>query len=317
MSIFDRNKKPRLKSESYYEDESENIVKKYLKFPVFVTVALLLVLLIIIISMFVVNHNNNAFVMFNRASSKAFDSGSFHYSVDAGINGTSYMQYEGDMEFDLNSQVMNSVYHAVYENYEYDSVVYSKGANAYRGNFYGGKWSVDDYSKKTLDFFDFYRDYRKGDFDAGAAVRFADCNDIFNAKQLEESVDNIFSQLSGARNMKTVMGQEISVVDGETTVVFTPQLEEVFAVVVSEVGSAFSSADAYADFKESVENSQEKLSSAQMTISYTIGTEGYLADFSLNFTVDNNTYFIIAELSQFGEAEVVIPQDFLTAANIG
>ncbi len=315
MSIFDRNKKPRLKSESYYDDANENRVKRYLKFPVFVGAALLLVVLIIVF-MFVVNHNNNAFVMLNKASVRAFDSGSFHYSVDAGINGTSYMQYEGDMEFDLNAQVMNSNYHAVYENYEYDSVVYSKGANAYRGNLYKGKWSVDDYSDKMLDFFDFYRDYRKGDFDAGAAVRFTDSNDVFNAQQLKESVNDIFSQLSSTRNMNTVMGQEIKALDGETTVIFTPQLKEVFDLVVSEIGSAFSGADAYAAFKESVENSEEKLSLAQMTMSYTISREGYLTDFSLNYTVDNNTYFIIAKLSEFGEAEVVIPQDFLTAANM-
>ncbi len=315
MSIFDRNKKPRLKSESYYEEETESRAKQLLKFPVFVCVAFALVVLVIVF-IFVVNNNNNSFVLLNKASVKAFDSGSFHYSVDAGINGTSYMQYDGDMEFDLDSQVINSVYHAVYENYEYDAVVCGNGANAYRGNFYKGKWSVDDYSEKMLDFFDFYRDYRKGDFDAGAAVRFTDSNDIFNAQQLEESVNDIFSQLSNTRNMNTVMGQEVRVENGETTVVFTPDIKEILDLVVSEIGSAFSGADAYAEFKESVENSEEKLSSAQMTMSYTVNRDGYLTDLSFNYTVDHNTYFIIAKLSDFSQTEVVVPQDFLTAADI-
>ncbi|MBQ2972625.1 MAG: hypothetical protein IJE16_08800 [Ruminococcus sp.] len=316
MSIFDRNKRPRLKSESYYEDESENRVKQYLKFPVFVGAALVLVVLIIVF-MFIVNHNNNAFAMLNKASVKAFDCGSFHYRVDAGMNGTSYMQYEGDMEFDLNTRIMNSSYHAVYENYEYDAVVYGQGATAYRGNFYKGKWSVDDYSEKMLDFFDFYRDYRKGDFDAGAAVRFTDSNDVFNAQQLGEAMNDIFSQLSKSYNMNTVMGQEIKVENGETTVTFKPQMKEVFDLVVSEIGSAFSGADAYAAFKESVENSEENLFTAQLTMSYTINKEGYLTDLSLIYTVNHNTYFVVAELSEFSNTQVVIPQDFLVAANIG
>ena len=185
MSIFDHvlkiKKKPLPKSERFYEEEEESVIKKYLRFPVFVGLGLVLVAFVIIL-MFLFNHNNNALAMFNKASSNVFESGSFHYDVCAGVNGTTYMQYKGDMEFDLDKQLMNSSYHAVYEDYEYDAVVYGSGTQSHRGNYYGGKWSVEDYSEKALDFFDFYKDYRKGEFDAGAMLRFTDSSDVFNAQ---------------------------------------------------------------------------------------------------------------------------------------
>lgn len=315
MSLFSKKSQPLPKSERYYEDEPENRFKQYLRFPVFVTVALVLVVAIII-SIFAINRNNNAFVMFNKAVANNFDCGSFKYDVDAGINGMIYMKYDGEMEFDLQSQKLKSVYHAAYENYEYDAVVYGEDVTAYRGNYYGGKWSVEDYSEKALDFYDFYRDYRKGDFDAGAAVRFTDTTDVFNPQQLGESVERIFRELSKPGNMKNIMCQDIKIDDTSTTVTFKPQLEEVFYLISANIGSAFSSADEYAEFKANVENSTINLSSADLTITYVVDDNGYLSDFSLSYSIGSNTYFIQAKFSEFEEAKVEIPEGFLKAANI-
>ncbi len=313
--IADKNKRPLPKSERYYEDEPENKLQPYVKFSVFIAVALVVVLGAVTV-IFAVNHNNNALAMFNKASSNNFDCGSFSYDVSVGINGERYMHYDGSMEFDLDKQIMNSFYHATYEDYEYDAVVYGEGVKSSRGNFYGGKWSVDDYSEKALDFFDFYRDYRKGDFDAGAMMRFTNTNDKFNATQLELAFEDIIKELSKGKNMRSVMHQEIVAENGYTTVSFTPELDTVFYIITSEIGSAFASADDFNSFKESVEASTKSLSEAQLILTYTINAEGYLTQCSLDYTVGDKSYFIDASFSEFENAKVEIPEDFFTVAHI-
>lgn len=313
--LFSKKSRPLPKSERYYEEEDDNRFNKYLRFPVFVAVSIVLVVAIII-AMFALNYSNNTFVMFNKAVSNNFDCGSFKYDIKVGINGTAYMNYDGEMEFDLQSQRIRSSYHAVYEGYEYDAVIFGDGVTAYRGNYYGGKWSVDDYSEKALDIYDFYRDYRKGDFDAGAAVRFTDTTDVINPQQLGEAVENIYKELSRPKNMMNIMGQEIKAEDGSTTVMFKPQLKEVSDIILANIGSAFSSADEYAEFKANVENSTDNLESADLTITYVIDDNDYLSEFEFVYVINGDTYFIVADFSDFEKTQVSIPDGFLQAANL-
>lgn len=313
--IIGKNKKPLPKSERYYEDEPEDKLQSHLKFSLFIAIAVIVVLGAITV-IFAVNHSNNAFVMFNKASTNNFECGSFSYDVSVGINDETYMKYDGSMEFDLNKQAMKSSYYAMYNDYSYDAVVFGEGVESYRGNFYGGKWSVDDYSEKALDFYDFYRDYRKGNFDAGAMMRFTNTNDTFNAPQLERAFEDIMKELSKGKNMRSVMHQEIVVDDESTTVKFTPDLEEVFYLITSKIGAAFSSADDYSNFKESVELSTNNLANANMVVTYSISGDGYLTQCSLDYKIGDKSYFIDANFSDFGEAKVDIPDDFFTAADI-
>lgn len=315
LSIFEKKKKPLLKSERYYEQEEENVNKKYLKFPFFVAVGLILVVAVIVI-MFVVNIDNNPLKMFNKASAKLLDCSGFSYEVSAGKNGETYMYYQGAMELDVENQTLESSYHAVYDNYEYDATVYAKGIEAYRGNYFDGKWSVEDYSQKSLDFFDFYRDYRKGDFDAGAALRFTGMNDVFSAPNLEESFEKISKELTSPSGLNKILCSEVRTENDVTVVTFNPNVKELFGVITRNIGSAYASAKAYTEFKESVDYSADNLEKAQLTLSYTIDGNGYLTDILFNYTIGNDNYVIEVHTSDFENADAEISQGFLTAAGI-
>lgn len=313
--MFGKNKKPLIGSSGYYDEQPQSFKAKVVKFPVFVVVALVLVA-IIICSMFFVNFSNNVFKMFSKSSSQNFDCGSFDYNVTASINDVQYMTFDGAMEFDLDGQKLESAYHAVYEGYEYDAVVYGKGADAYRGNYYGGKWSVESYTDRALDFFDFYRDYRKGVFDAGAAVRFTETNSKFNAEQLRLSVEGMLDQFQKTSTLNNVLHAQITDSANGTTVTFLPEMDKVLDIYLQYIGSAYTSANAYGEFKETIENSKQNFSNTDVVLTYTISGDGYLTDITLEYTVNSDKYVIDIEMSNFKQTEAVIAEDFFVAAGI-
>ncbi len=315
MADFFRKKKPMLKSEQYYEQEQESVFSKVRKFPIFVGISVVCVLLVFAI-VFFANYSNNSLKMFVDSTSKNFDSGSFEYSVSAELNSVTYLDYEGQLEFSLGGQSFESLYHAVYEDYEYDAVVYANKGQAYRGNFYGGKWTIEDYTEKALDFFSFYKSYRKNEFDAGAFVRFTDNTDTFSAVQLEQSVNNIAKELSKQSSLENILHQKLETTDKGTTVTFTPELDKVFDVVLKYIGSAYTSANAYSEFKDVVAQSEENLKNAQTKISYTISRDGYMTDLILEHKINGDCYVVKVKMSNFSKAQVDIPQDFMTAANL-
>ena len=316
MAMFFNRKRPLLKSERYYEDETDvKSIKDFVKFPVFVAVALLLVV-VIVVSIFMVNYNNNTFVMFNKASVKNFDCGSFAYDVSATLNDKTVMSYDGAIKFDLNDRQIESVYHAVYEDYEFDAITYAEGASAVCGNYYGGKWTVDDYTDRALDFYGFYNDYRKGKFDASALIRFTQTNNMFSAGQLQTAVESIIDELTKPTNMRGIMHQQVSTVDNVTTVSYSPEMDKLFDVMISHIGPAFTSVNTFTQFKEDVENSKLNLQSTDVLLSYTIDSKGYLTDIFLSYTIDSDTFTVDVHMSDFKEAEVEIPESFYVAAGI-
>lgn len=297
------------------ENEQNALSKRIAKFPVFVVIALVIVA-IITGSIFYYNYNNNSLRMFVNSSSQVFDCGSFDYHISASINNSVCMDYTGSMEFDYKKQTLSSSYHAVYPDYEYDAVVFAENSKAYRGNYYNGKWSVSDYTSNTLDFFDFYNDYRKGRFDAGAALRFTDMTKDFNADQFEKSVNNITKKLSKPDSMKNILHQKITSTSSGTTITFTPDVEKVLSIIAEEIAPAYTSANDYLSFKNQVENSLTTQQNTQAVISYTINNDGYLTDFTFDYTVNDTNYFITCTLSNFEKAHADIPEDFFITAGI-
>ncbi len=312
---FSRGKKPLPKIVRMYEPEEESNIERYKSFPVFVGIGALVVF-IIVFAIIYFNSSNNVLKSFVDASSKNFDCSSFSYNVSTKLNGVSQMEYEGDIEFDLNGQILKSVYSADYTEYTYDTVVHCESTQSYRGNYYDGKWIVDSYSDKALDFFDFYRDYRKHEFDAGAALRFTGLNSTFSAQGFDASFDDIVNELTKPKNIDSVLCVQTVTSDKGTTVTMTPQLEQVFDIIVDEIGSAYLSANEYTQFLQTVENSRDNLHSAEAVISYTITADGYLSDILVNYTIGNDTYEINIEMSDFGVAQVDVPDSFYEAAGI-
>ena len=316
MAMFFNRKKPLLKSERYYEDEPEVIdVKKYIRFSVFVGVALVLIAAVVI-TMFAVNYKNNTFVMFNKASSKNFDCGSFSYDIAVGVNDETYMKYDGVMEFDLKDRKIESFYHAVYQGYEYDAVTYAQGDKAVRGNYFDGKWTTEDYTDRSLDFYAFYNRYRKGGFNAGAATRFTQTNRMFNSNQLRSSVEDIIDELTKPAVVRSTLHQEVLAENGQTKVTFRPEMDKVFEVIVDHIGPAYTSVNEFTQFKSSVENSVLNLQSTDVLVTYTIDEKGYLSYVYMGYEVENDNYYIEIKMDDFKEAQAEIPESFFTAAGI-
>ena len=300
-----------------YEDFYDNFTQKdkkskYLKFPVFVGAAVALVVLVFAI-IFLVNTASSSLEKFNKAVVKNFESDSFDYHISAGIDDKTLMDYEGSLVFELDTQTFESVYHATYENYEYDSVTYAHGADAFSGSYYGGKWSVENFTNKALDFFSFYRNYEKGKFDAGSAVRFTGLNNTFDAVQLQYSIENMIKELSGSYAQKHILCQSVETDENGTTITFEPKNDEVADIVLNNISSAFTSAKEFEKFKEVIEGSTDNLSKSQTVISFTISRDKYLTDIHLAHTVNGKCYKIDVKMSNFGSAEVEIPDSFMVA----
>lgn len=314
MNIFDIfNKRKQDPYDGYYDNFADkNKESKYLKFPVFVGAAVGLVVIVFII-IFLMNLSSNPMEKFNKASIRNFESGSFDYHINAGVDDKTYLDYEGALKFDLGTQMLESVYHATYEDYEYDSVTYAHGAEAFTGSYYGGKWSVEDFTTKALDFFSFYRSYEKGKFDAGSAVRFTGLNHVFDAVHLQYSVENIMKDLSGTHAQNKILCQSIKSDENGTTVTFNPKDDELADIILTNISSAFTSAKDYEKFKEVIDGSGDSLSNVQTEISYTIDRDRYLTDIRIAHTVDGKCYTIDIQMSNFGDAEVEIPDSFITA----
>ncbi len=314
MGKFFNRKKIDKGINEYYGIEEERAPKK-LKFSMLVVVALVLVFAVIA-TIFCINLNNNSFKKFHRASIKNFESSSFEYEVTAGVNGETYMSYDGALEFDLSDQILESQYHAVYTDYEYDAVSYAHKAQAYRGNYYGGKWTVEEYTEKALDFFSFYRSYKKGEFDAGALVRFTETNDVFRAVQLKNSIMATIEELSKPTALNNILHQKIENIQDGTVYTFTPEMDELTAIVTRNIASAYSSAKEYNEVKERIDESMTNLENAQTTVSYTISRDKYLTDIVIEHIVNGDRYDIKIKMINFSEAEAEIAEGFLTAVGV-
>lgn len=298
--------------EDYYDKPKQN--KNIAKFSVFVVIALLVVT-IIIGSIFYFNFKNNSLRTFVKASSNVLDCGSFEYHIAASIDGTPYMDYKGEMSFDHENRYMVSLYHADYNDYEYDAVLLAKSDVAVKGNYYGGKWTVEDYTSSAHDFMDFYNDYRNYNFNAAAAMRFLGDTKTFNSANLETAMDNIFSELSKPNNLKNVLHQHIEEKDGKTIYTFKPEMFELSQIVLEHIAPAYSSAKVYAEFKDTIFKNEDNLRNVDATLMYTIDENEYLTDVLLNYTVNGKTYTIKVELGKFTEPNPHVPEDFLVAAN--
>ena len=314
MAFFLNRRKRDKGIDEYYGMKDIKAPKK-LKFSMLVVIALVLVFAVIG-TIFCINLSNNSFKKFHRASVKNFESGSFEYTVSARLNSEAQMSYKGALEFDLNGQFLESQYHAVYSDYEYEAASYARKDQAYRGNYYGGKWTVEEYTEKVLDFFSFYRNYKRNKFDAGALVRFTETNDVFRAVQLKNSTLDTIEELTKPRNMNNMLHQTIENTEDGTVYTFTPNMDEVMEIVTRNIAPAYASAKEYSEIKERIDNSVTNLENAQTTVSYTISRDKYLTDIVIEHIINGDKYEIFIEMSNFGKSEVEISEGFLVAAGL-
>ena len=298
-----------------YENERLNFKKRITKFSVFFVCAVLIVA-IITGSMFFFNSKNNSIYMFVDSSAAVFESGSFDYKITALIDSDVCVDYEGSMEFDLDDQIMKSVYHAKYDGYEYDCVIDAEDGVGYDGIYYSGKWTVNDYTATSLDFFDFFRSYSKKSFNSPAYMRFTGDTKTFNAAEFKYAVEDIIEELSSIKNLNSVLHQDVSLQNDSTVVNFDVELDKLFNIILDRIAPAYSSANDYIQFKELIKNNQENLKNSDCKIQYVLNKDDILTNLQVDYTTNGKHYTIICEFSNFSNAQVNVPDGFYAAAQL-
>lgn len=315
MPKFLFRKRPFYDDEEDFEEQVGNLKKKVIRFPVFVIAGFVLVAVVtaIIIS---INISNNSLRVLVKSTAQTIECDGFDYHIEAKIDDVTCMDYKGQFEFDLEDRSYTSVYHATYNDYEYDNVVYVNAEKSYRGNWYGGKWNVEDYTASALDFIDFYKDFRKFRFDGPSALRFTGLTGKYNARQFGNSMNDIIKELSKSRNLNHVMHQHIENSEAGMVVTYTPDMEKVYDILIENIAPAYTNANEYLSMKEDVERNRENIRNSELYVQYKTNADGYLTNFVFDYTTNGVNYEINIELSNFNNAKPVIPDSFFVAAGI-
>ena len=243
---------------------------------------------------------------FMSASAKDFNS-SFSFEVNATENGKSVMKYTGSYEADPAKQNVKVIYDADYVTYTYTGAVSSEGNTRISGNLYDGKWRVHDCSERVLNFFDFNTDYRAGGFDSASFLRFTDLTSSFSAEELNGFMKLFKNRMDGGSPLAKV---DITSENGSKVYTYDVNLAEFFSLVRDKGAPIFFSSIDYDKFCALYELNEKTIAGSECRFVYTIDDQGWLTDMSLTLTLGEEEYAVNCTMSDFGTAEVKIPDEF-------
>ena len=311
MALFSRRRPVSVEIRNYEDDfERPSWVKEHVP-AVIVGTAVIIIAAVIGVIFFMMQKNSpiNKFVS---ASSKTTDA-SFSFRMEAKYNNNSVMRYEGDVSADDKQQRVEIIYDADMGGYEYTNVIYTKDGLSYSGNYYNGQWTVSDCSTQIRDFFDFYTDYKRGDFDAGSLLRFLNLTSEYSSLELENFWDTLNRKLS---TNNAVSNLTVSDNANSSTYTYHPDLEELFDLIIENGGPVFFNASAYNNFTETVENSRDIIKNSDLMMGFTIDAQGYLTNIQFQLETAGDRYEVSCAFENIGGADREIPDDFFTAAGI-
>lgn len=258
------------------------------------------------------NDSNNPLTRFIGASAKDLST-SFTFHITAEKDGSPVMTYAGTARFNPSSQSLSVVYDADYVDYTYRSVLCTDGEDSYKGNFYQGQWTVSDCTDRVHEFFDFFTDYRSGSFDSGAFLRFTGLNRHLYADELKSFVGKLRSRLSGDSDIATITSAEN---DGTTVCTYNISFKELLEMIRTQGASIFYTSLSYDKFVERIDRSADRIEDVRCSFTYTINASGYLSAMELSLDTGSSRYAVAFSMTDFGNAEPVIPDGFYTAAGI-
>ena len=294
-----------------YETELPYIpwIKRY---PVVaIVIAAILILSLTIGGITYFYRKSNPVSRFVSALTKDIES-SCAFDVTATYNDEQVMHYTGAVASDTRRQSLRIALDAEVTDYSYRNVVYTSGKTSYFGNYYNGQWTVSDCSPRVLDFYDFYADFRYNHFDAGAYLRFFDKTSEYNADELKKAVEKLLKQFASSNDLSNLT---ISNTEDGTVYTYTPDVYAMAKEIENRGGSVFFSADGYALYSKRVGLNEEALKDAQVRLSYTISSGGYLTDLEFSIESNGEKYELDCTMSDFG-VEPEISEDFFSAAGI-
>ena len=257
-------------------------------------------------------HNTNPMSRFISASSKALDS-SFSFNLTAEKNDETVMSFKGSMKTDLKLQNIRAEYTADYVDYSYSKVVYTDSAKTYKGVLIEDKWNIGNATERAQEYFDFYTDYRTGGFDGGSFLRFTGLNNKLYSIELNKFVRTLRDRFSTDSSLTTITVTR----DGSDTVYhYDVDLPGLMDFVRDHGAPVFYTLPDYNNFIAKLEENTENIEAASCEFSFTINTAGYLKDIDLMLDTGSDSYHIHCDLSEFGDIDPEIPDEFFEAAGL-
>lgn len=302
------------KEAELFEEEMRRERKSWLRYHM-TAIYIIGGILIAVAVFFIIKHyndSNNPMSRFISASGKDLGS-SFSFRVTAEKNGDVMMTYDGMLKTDPSAHTVTAAYNGAYSDYSYTNVIYTKGSKAYKGNLYHNQWVVGDCSEQVNEFFDFYSDYKNGDFDGGSFLRFTKLNRYLNAEEFTEFMDTVRSRLSADSDIAKITTSHD---DGDTLYHYDISLKGLLGLIREQGASIFFSSLGYDSFVSLIDANTGNIDKAVCSFDYTINSSGYLSALEISIGTGENTYTVRAFMDHFGSAEPVIPDDFFEAADI-
>ena len=281
------------------------MIKKYRIF-IFIGIGVILVgLAIFLANMY--HSNTNPWSRLMKASTKNFEA-PFKFEMTVSENDEVQMQYSGVVDADRSSQHIKAQYDAQYKDYGYSAAMDANGKTYTYGVLYDNKWHLFDCEEKVHDFFEFDTEFRKGNLNTGAFLRFAGLNTTYSSVELRKFINKVTGRLGSNSELAAVTSEEK---DGITTCRYDISLSVLMDLIEKEGAPVFYRSADYDAFKKRYAASSERIKKAACTLIYTTDSDGHLTSLDLELSFDGEKYSISLGFSDFGSASAQLPEDFL------
>ena len=267
---------------------------------------------LIVFGIYMYFQSTNPMSRFTGSLSKDFSS-SFDYDVKVTEDDQAVMSYQGSVFVNRSKHIVESVYEADYNSYTYTGAVYAHEKNAVKGSLYKGQWTTHDCADSAQDFFEFDKAFRSGGFDGGAFLRFTGLTSDYSTRELNNMVSVLKSRLSTNSSIASIKTEKI---EGGTRFDYTINLYELFSMIKDKGASVFYRATDYDKFVALFDTNKSIIEGADCTISFVVDSSGYMTSFDMTVKAEEKSYGLSCRMSNFGNAEVEIPDAFLKAAQV-
>ena len=273
--------------------------------------AAILLIIAIFFGIRIYKNASHPLTKFMAASAKNFNS-SFTFEAEAIQNGKPVMKYTGAYKADASKQNVKAIYEADYGSYTYTGAVFAEGDTHVSGSCYDKQWHVHDCTDRVLNFFDFNTDFKAGRFDGASFLRFTDMTSSYSADELNNFMKVVKSRMDGGSPLAKV---DVTTGNGYKTYQYDISLKEFFDLVREKGASIFFSAIDYDAFCALYAANEETVEKAECRFVFTIDSAGWLTDMQLSVKTGDEEFAVECQFSDFGSAEVEIPEAFFDAAD--
>lgn len=285
-------------------------IKNHLSYLYAVAGVIVVVLIALLIYMLFLK--SNPMSRFTNSLSKNFNS-SFQFDIQVTEDDEQMMRYTGAIDVNRNKHTALAAYEADYDRYQYSGAVYADKNTAKKGSYYEKKWLIRDCMDNAQDFFDFDRDFRSGNFDGGAFLRFTGLTSDFSTRELNAFMNTLLKRLSTDSAIATITSEKT---DDEERFHYDISMQALFEMVRDDGASVFYRASDYDKFCEEFAANKDVIANAKCTVDFTVNGAGNMTLLEAKIAANGTQYGMTCRMSDFGDAQVELPQGFYKAAEI-